>query len=103
MFKGRSCQEFTLSVNLEDMKVASICDLPMGPQKVGSWFDGLMHWRSFDKVKPSKISLKGESSLLQRMLRQFKSPPMTALERWREVRLPSRKARRVEGSVFGGL
>ena len=31
------------TVKLEDMKVASICDLPMGPQKVGSWFDGLMH------------------------------------------------------------
>ena len=63
------------------MKVASIYELPMGPQKVGSWLDGLMHWRSFDKVNPLKISPKGESSLLHRMLRQFKSHPMTALER----------------------
>ena len=28
---------------------------------------------------------------------------MTALERWREFRLPSKKDRRVEGSEFGGL
>ena len=54
-------------------------------------------------VKPSKISPKGESSLLQRMLRQFKSPPMIALERWREFRFPSRRDKRAEGSVLGGL
>ena len=62
MFMGWSCQELTLSVRLEDMKVASIYELPMGLQKVGSWLDGLMHWRLFDKVNPSKISPKGESS-----------------------------------------
>ena len=62
-----------------------------------------MHLRSLDKVKPSNISPLGESSFPHRMLGQFRSPPMTALERWREFRFPSRKDRRIEGSEFGGL
>ena len=81
---GRSCQFEILSDIEEEIKVASMWEVPREVTQVGSWSGGLIQERSFWSRKPSKVSECFESEGPQSELLQLRSPPRIVLNRCSE-------------------
>ena len=100
---GRSFQFEILSESEEEIKVASMWEVPREVTQVGSWSGGLIQERSFWSRKPSKISECFESEGPQSELLQLRSPPRIVLCRCSEGKLPSIFDSSWEGLLQGGL
>ena len=100
---GRSFQFEILSESEEEIKVASMWEVPREVTQVGSWSGGLIQERSFWSRKPSKISECFESEGPQSELLQFRSPPRIVLDRCSEGKFPSIFDSKWEGLLQGGL